>query len=201
MTLRSLFAAALTAAAVMAAGAVSAQDTSPPPINGGLPGTEGVAVHGGQAGMAATTPSRIRSSRREMNRGVYNASDNPDFPTDPAIIRRDAQGAMDRSSERCQVSDATIVGAGADNTPIFETICAGGVGFIVVSGTQGVAVECGALAAATSDRSARRDMDVVSECRMPGNQMTAARITGYAREAGVACEIRAAAQIGRTGDG
>ncbi len=136
-----------------------------------------------------------------MNRAQYSAGDNPNFPTDPVVIRSEAQAAMDRSPERCQVVEADIVGVGANNTPIFETVCSTGVGFVVLSDRRRVAVECAALAAATAERRAGRDILVVSECRMPGNQMTFERIAGYAREAGVSCELSQGAHIGRTGEG
>lgn len=200
--LRSMLAAALAVATMFTAGAASAQGTSPPPINGGIENSDGVIIYSpGQAGLLATTPSRIESSRREMNRAQYRVGDNPRFPTDPGIIRGEAQAAMDRSPERCQVTDATIVGVGAGNTPIFETVCSHGVGFVVLSDRRRVAIECAALAAATADRRADRDMLVVSECRMAGNQMTFERIAGYATEAGVSCDVGQAAHIGRTGEG
>ena len=195
--LRFVLAAALTAAALFAANAATAQGR-----NGGNPDHDGVIIYSpGQAGLLATTPSRIESSRREMIRAQYSAGDNPSFPSDPVIIRREAQAAMDRSPERCQVIEADIVGVGANNTPIFETTCSSGVGFVVLSDRRRMAIECAALAAATEQRRAARDMLVVSECRLPGNQMTFERIAGYAREAGVPCELSQGAHIGRTGDG
>lgn len=166
------------------------------------PNSGGVNIYSpGQLGIAATTPSRMESTRREANRGRVNPRSVADLPDDPAVILEEAQGAMQRAQVPCRVTEASVVGRARENMPIFETVCAEGTGYIVINEAYAQAVDCALLADGVGDRRADYEMITISECALPGNQMTLARIATYARQAGVDCDIVQGAQIGRTNAG
>lgn len=194
--------------AIATAGAVAAQTPLPPAdlgqvsTNAGVSNSSGVNIASpNQMGIVATSPSRMSASRREMNAGRTNPRAVADLPDDPAIILEEAQIQADRADAVCDVTEAAVVGAARENMPIFEAVCSQGTGYIIVSGAYPQAVDCALLADGTGDRRRDRDMVVINECRLPGNQMTLARISTYARSAGVDCDIADGAQIGRTNSG
>ncbi len=148
-------------------------------------------------GSVAETPSRLASTRREMNRNRVNPSNLVRLPGDPATVLANAQAAMNRSGKTCEVVEAVTVGRAINGRFVYEADCAVGEGYLVVADFPADAVTCAALGDGIGDRERDRDTDVIDECKLPGNAMTPDLIAAYARQAGVSCAVGDAVQIGR----
>ncbi|QDH72456.1 hypothetical protein [Brevundimonas sp. M20] len=115
-------------------------------------------------GRDAVTPTRIASSRIEMNRG-RNAPAGPSLST--ADVRHQAQSALSRVGAVCSILEVVPVGRTRSGRPLIEVDCAEGGGMIVADDDTATAVDCLDLApdAGRSDRRRR----VVSQCVLPAN--------------------------------
>ena len=150
----------LALALVLAAGAgpVLAQTATP------LRQPEGIRIYSpGQFGVTAETPSRIESSREQMNRG-RNARMPPPATAD---ARAQAETAVARAGLICTVVEAAVVGRTRDGGPLLEIDCAQGGGVIIADSDPLQIVDC--LDLAPDQGRAGRRQRVISACQLPGN--------------------------------
>ncbi|KPF80897.1 hypothetical protein IP78_06525 [Brevundimonas sp. AAP58] len=161
-----------------------------------------VQIYGpGQLGTAAGSATRLDRLRRELDRGRPSNVVRDPLPVDPVDIRRGAQTAMNRARTGCQVNDAAVLGYSLDNDFVYEAACENGQGYLVVASMRPTVVECGtALDGADSPE---RDVDaiVISQCVLPANQPALERVSAFARQAGVPCQVDQVAQVGAADSG
>lgn len=108
----------------------------------------------------------------------------------PDELRAGAQAIVDSAGASCQVAEANFLGNLSDGAQVYEAVCAAGPGYMLVGRTPPVAQNCIALAgAAVVARETDPNVDAGLQCQLPANQNHLEVIAGYAREAGVSCEI------------
>lgn len=137
----------------------SAQDSVNP---GSAPGSSELFNNPGITGVVSTTPSRIGSSRREMNRGrqaVWSAN------MTPSQIQTYAERTVRRAGFRCVVDDSAFRAQLADGTPIVEVHCRGTGGLIIADSEPIQATDCLDL----PQRGLPDQGDRIDSCRLPGN--------------------------------
>lgn len=113
------------------------------------------------SGLRATTPTRIRSSYEEMNRGrvaVWGRR------LTPMQRQSYAEAAIQRGGFDCPVQEVAQVAQLSDGTPIVEVACYGGGGMIIADTNPLQATDCMDLTS-ENDLSGGR----LSECRIPAN--------------------------------
>ena len=171
MNTRTLWIAALTAAAscaLFAATPVSAQSVGggsrigSAAADGMSEDPEAGSMFGlYNSGLRATTPTRIRSSYEEMNRGRVAVWERRLTPTQRQSY---AEDVIRRGGFDCPVQEVEQVAQLADGTAIVEVACYGGGGMIIANTDPLQATDCMDLRAET-DMSGGR----LSECRIPAN--------------------------------
>lgn len=116
----------------------------------------------GQLGVAATTPSRMERSRREMNRGL-NATWRQNMT--PSQTHSYAEAALRRGGFVCAVADAITVGQTTEGAPVVEVDCVDGGGLIIANTEPVMAADCLDLVAGSQ---ATRETGL-DACRIPAN--------------------------------
>ena len=160
------------AAAALFATSASAQL---PPTPGQGPGGSGTEVLGNPSdiGIVSTTPSRISSSRREMNRGRNTPFE---VGMSPRRTRLHARELVERAELRCDVADAKVVAFTSEHVPVVEVDCGYG-GMVIVDSLPIQATDCLDLTPAGADPAADR---FFLSCELPGN---AARVAAARQSA------------------
>ncbi|WP_324776502.1 hypothetical protein [Brevundimonas sp.] len=160
--------------AVAAAALVATSASAQTPGSG--PGYSGREVLGSPSdiGIMATTPSRIPSSRREMNR---NRPAPFQVRMSPREARRYARDLVARAELQCDVSAAELVAYTVDNIPLIEVDCAEG-GLVIADSLPIQATDCFDLP--TPEQQAQEGGFILS-CRLPGNVARAAAAGQSAR--------------------
>lgn len=138
---------------------------------------------------------RQAERRRRAERGEAIAPTN----ANPAQILAAAQTVAASAGLDCRVTTASHPGVDARETPIYEAACAEGQGYVLIASTPPQSFGCfelaGAAAAARLDNPAA---DVGQQCELPANQNSLPVIGGWAREAGVTCQVDKAVVVGRS---
>lgn len=120
----------------------------------------------------------------------------------PEEVTQQAQAAATAGGLACQVTESSLLGQTTENDDLFEVACAGGVGYILTSATPPLTFDCVLLAAqADRIRAEGGEVAVNSTCVLPGNQNVALAVAGFAREAGIACQVDAGKALGATSEG
>lgn len=155
-----------------------------------------------RAPVRSVTPSRLRNMERlefeaeDLERRRLDMSDNQ--------IREDIGLQLEKAGAACEVRGFKRVGStpAPDVRSIYEAVCENGPGYVLVNGVDPSATNCLVLAGAASS-ALRRDPNatVGAQCTLPENQNSARLISGWAREAGVACRIDQAAWLGPSESG
>lgn len=163
---------------VAAAAALFATSASAQVLNSGVntgPGASGVEVLGNpaDAGLIATTPSRIPSSRREMNRGRNTPFE---VGMSPRRARIHARELVERADLRCDVADAKVVAFTTEHVAVVEVDCGQG-GLVIVDSLPIQATDC--LDLTPPDANPAEDRFFLT-CELPGN---AARVTAARQSA------------------
>lgn len=114
-------------------------------------------------GRDAVTPSRIVSSRIEMNRGRTGVA----ASLSTADVRHQAESAVARVGAVCSILEARPVGRTRSGRPLIEVDCAEGGGMIVADDETVTAVDCLDLAPDGGQGDRRRR--VISQCVLPAN--------------------------------
>lgn len=111
--------------------------------------------------------------------------------TDRARDRRLAQTAATAAGTGCDVTEASLMGQTLEGGHrIYEVACSAGSGFIIIASEPPQAHDCvGQAGYAAVARAADPEAEVGLQCILPANQNTVALIAGYAREAGLNCEV------------
>ncbi|WP_420479164.1 hypothetical protein [Brevundimonas sp. FT23028] len=115
-------------------------------------------------GLDAVTPTRLASSRIEMNRG-RNTRLPPSIST--AAGHRQALNALQRIGAVCTLVETRVVGRTRSGRPLIEVDCQEGGGMIVADDDPVIAVDCLDLAPDAGQGGERRR--VVSQCVLPAN--------------------------------
>lgn len=161
----------LAGAGLLALAATPAAAQMPTPSGGNFSRGEGDSVrYSGRdviwapsdVGIHATTPSRIASSRREMNRDRTT-------PYELRMTRRQirvhAEDLLDRADIQCDVADAEIVARTTENIPAIEVDCAQGGGLVIVDTLPIQATDCLDFEPVEGDVRGSG----LQACRLPGN--------------------------------
>lgn len=148
------------------------------------------------------TPSRLPEARRERERfrevtqarragGIAG----PDY----TVL---AQAAITASGVRCDVTEAANPGVTPQQESIYEVACATGPGYIVVASRSPRSFNCLEVEGrAAETRALYVEADVGQVCLLPANQNGVQVIGAWAREAGVACTVDEAIDIGKNDAG
>lgn len=93
----------------------------------------------GPMGSAAITPSRMSSTRLEMNRGRE-----PRWHSNMTGSQRKtyAERTLARAGYRCHVVDTAFIAQLSDGTPLVEVSCRGGGGLIIANTSPIQATDC-----------------------------------------------------------
>lgn len=141
-------------------------------------------------------PSGVRGARRPARTPAPAAA-----PSAEEVLAA-AQTQMTASGKACVVSEAVLLGQDAQQQSIYEAACSGGPGYIVVASTPPMAVDCIELAGTAATARARNpEASVGQQCSLPANDNALAVISGWARDAGVACTIDQGLAIGKSAAG
>ena len=138
----------------------------------------------------------------QITPGARQARDRRGRVLSPEEVTQRAQAAATAGGLACQVTESSLLGQTTENDDLFEVACAGGVGYILTSATPPLTFDCVLLAAqADRIRAEGGEIAVNSTCVLPGNQNVALAIAGFAREAGIACQVDAGRALGATSEG
>lgn len=164
-----LIASAATAVA-FAATPVLAQTYSTP---GGFTPNGHVETYGvegtraaGALGLDATTPSRIASSRREMNRGRRGGDRGFRDDMNRSETFQYAERVIRRAGFVCEVLDAAVVARSNAFAPFVEVNCSEGGGLVVSDTSPLQWVDCLDIPAEGYEVTHN---NVLGRCRLPGN--------------------------------
>ncbi|RZJ16767.1 MAG: hypothetical protein EON91_11840 [Brevundimonas sp.] len=182
-------AASLAAASMtFTASAATAQITPiPPPSQTGM------------SGQNERDRQQLRETRRTQDRIDEAQNSRRGRMPSPEQVKANAQGVATSAGLSCRVTEATLLGRTDDDNDLYEVACDGGVGYLLQSSTPPQTFDCLILAnQAERLRAQGGEVPAGSTCALPGNQNTMAVFAGYARAAGVPCEIDAAQVVGKT---
>jgi hypothetical protein len=162
MRVCTVLAAAVVAAAAMlmsGVGSARAQDAAPGVIagSGSNPDQAGRPLDASTMGILATTPSRIASSRREMNRGRPTTW--ASRPT-PSQLHTFAERSLRRGGFQCTIAEVALVGEFTDNTLIVEVACQENGGLVIADSDPVQFSDCLDLVNTTG---------AIGPCRIPKN--------------------------------
>jgi len=147
-------------------------------------------------------PSRLPDARRERERFRDLTRARRDGGIDGPDFTALAQTAIAASGVRCDVVEAANPGVTPEQESIYEVACATGPGYIVVASRSPRSFSCLEIEGrAAETRALYVEADVGQLCLLPANQNGAEIIGGWAREAGVACTVDEAIDIGRNAAG
>lgn len=120
----------------------------------------------------------------------------------PERVAQAAQAAAAAAGLACRLKESALLGLTSDNYDLFEIACEGGAGYILTNASPPQTFDCLVLSAqADRVRAEGGTVAANSVCSLPGNQNSAVMIAGYAREAGVPCQVDAGKALGATPEG
>lgn len=123
-------------------------------------------------------------------------------PPSPEQVKTAVEGLLTATSTSCQPTETMLRGQSGENQSIYETACATGPGYILISSTPPQAVDCVILfGQADITRAKDPAADVGLQCQIPANNNVVAVITAYAKDAGVSCAVDQASTVGKSGEG
>jgi hypothetical protein len=168
--LSHLLIASAASVVAFAATPVLAQTLSTP---GGLTPNGHVETYGvegtrsaGALGLDATTPSRIASSRREMNRGRRGGDRGFRDEMNRSETFQYAERVIRRAGFVCEVLDAAVVARSNAFAPFVEVNCSEGGGLVVSDTSPLQWVDCLDIPAEGYEITHN---NVLGRCRLPGN--------------------------------
>lgn len=122
-------------------------------------------------GIDSTTPSRIESSRREMNRGRLGGDRGFRSDMSPAETLDYAERVIRRAGFVCDVVDAAVAVRSNAYAPFVEVHCEAGGGLVVADTAPLQWVDCLDIPADGYEISHNNTLE---QCRLPGNIASAA---------------------------
>lgn len=151
-------------------------------------------------------PGRVGGGRRDRQSEADRRRQSRERPAaaaapTPEEIKAAAQVQLTAAGLTCALTDATQPGVNAEQQPLYEVACDSGPGYILIASTPPQSFSCLELAG-TAATARMRDpaADVGQQCVLPANQNGLAVIGGWAREAGVTCNVDEAIAIGKSDD-
>lgn len=148
----------------------------------------------GASAAAATQSNRLRPR--------------PVAPPSAEEIRERAVAVAAVAAPGCEVQVANLLGMNADRHGYYEVSCASGPGYLLVASEPPQAIDCTILTLQSQARSQAGQVEVEAEdekpatvaCSIPENVDVMRVLSGYARDAGVQCDIDEAGVVGRAPD-
>ena len=126
---------------------------------------------------------------RNVSTGRRNGRRGPAAPT-PEQILETARTQAAIALPACQVTNARLLGETPAKTSLYEVTCAAGVGSIIETKTPPTATDCIVLAvSAQTVRATNPEAEVGSQCELAGNTDVLGTISGYAKQASIACTV------------
>lgn len=119
--------------------------------------------------------------------------------TNPAEVLAAAQAVAASAGLNCNMTAASHPGVDAQEAPIYEAACAEGPGYLLIASNPTQSFSCFELAgAAAMARLSDPRAEAGQQCVLPANQNSLDVIGGWAREAGVTCQVDQAVVVGRS---
>lgn len=147
-------------------------------------------------------PRRLREERRqrELRRRGPDA-ESAVLATGSSEVLAAARNVVASAGLDCHVTEASNPGFSGGDKPIFEAACADGPGYVLIASNPPQSYDCFELAgAAETARQRNPRANVGLQCELPANQNIVAVAGGWAREAGVTCQVNNAALVGKSAD-
>lgn len=120
----------------------------------------------------------------------------------PEVSLANAQAALTAGATGCQATEAKLLGKVEGGASLYEAACASGPGFLVVTSTPPQTMDCILLAASAEAKKAEDpNADVGALCTLPANTDETAVFAGYARQAGLTCQVDQGKAIGQSSGG
>ncbi len=159
------------------------------PEHGGRPAPGNAVDPNPVAGTRDTSASRVRGNRRAQASSRERAQAEA-ATVDPAVITAEVTALLAATGIQCQITESKLLGQTADKTKLYETACASGPGYLLLTSTPPQATDCLVLASSAEQARARDpNADVGSQCTLPANDNAMAVFTAYAKEAGLTCTV------------
>jgi hypothetical protein len=146
----------------------------------------------GRVSTERVTPGRIADRRPPRNT-------RPQRQPSPEQIKAAVVALAAQIQPSCQVVDATLRGNSERGQTIYETSCATGPGYILITAAEAKGAEPAIAASAAdcvdlfgqADIARQRDpaVDVGLQCEIPANQDVLKVVSAYAQTAGVTCAV------------
>lgn len=161
-----MFRSPVLVASVVLAAATAAPALSQE-VNGGRQtyGLEAASAPG-RFGLDATTPSRIESSRREMNRGRRGGDRGYQMDMSPRETREYAERVIRRGGFVCTILEAAVVARSSNFAPLVEVDCDQGGGLILADTSPIQWTDCLDIPQGGIQISHN---NAIAACRLPGN--------------------------------
>jgi hypothetical protein len=171
-----------------ALGAALILGLSAAPVEAQVPGTGHTVINPGQQTVVESREADMAAYERERG---YRETGPERSATDRARDRRFAQTAAGAAETGCDVTEASLMGQTIEGRHrIYEVACTAGTGFIVIASEPPRAYDCvGRAGYAATARAADPEAELGLQCTLEANQNTVQLIAGYAREAGLECEV------------
>ena len=161
-----------------------------------------VATPQDRARPGSSASERAQQARQQGRAGSARRGEQRSAAPTPEENLQAAQTQLSAAGKDCQVAEAVMLGINPQQQGVYEAACSSGPGYIVVASTPPVAVDCLELAGtAASARARDPEADVGQQCNLPANNNGLAVLSGWAREAGVACTVDQALAIGKSDAG
>jgi hypothetical protein len=155
----------------------------------------------------AQTPGAMQQQRDRMatmDRDRVGNDLSSMMPTDrrgrklnPSQVLTAAKAGAKTAGISCEVVEGALLGVTNDRNDLFEVACKNGPGYIFTSPGKTEPLNCLILAAQAERMKADgNEPPPNATCGLKGNQNTTAIFAGYAREAGVPCQVDAGVVLG-----
>ena len=145
-------------------------------------------------------PGRLGGGDRSQQNNNNNNNRRQRRPAEPTPEQNKAtaQTAVTAAGLDCQVTEAKLLGSTADQSSMYEAVCAKGPGYMVLTSTPPQTFNCLELAGqAETNRARDPNAEVGQQCSLPANLDAVPVVAAFARDAGIACTVDQGAAIGR----
>ncbi|WP_420470765.1 hypothetical protein [Brevundimonas sp. FT23042] len=187
-------------------GAASAQDLNARYSDYSAPGTAtdrvGVTVTRDNTS-GSRLPRQLEEERRQADRrrrAERGGALAPSGVSSAEVLAAARTVATDAGID-CQMTEASNPGVVTGETPVYEAVCANGPGYVLIASSPPQSYDCFDLAGtAATARMSNPRANVGLQCEMPANQNSLEVIGGWARQAGVTCQVSNAVAVGKSVD-
>lgn len=184
-----------------------AQDLGAAPMSAGDGASSGVAeadrsfLSTVRAPIRTVVPTRLNSTDERMRMHAADL-ERRRLDMNDGEIKADISEQLATAGVSCGVRSFKRVGTTPEAQSIYEAACDSGPGYMLVNGIEPRATSCLVLAGGAANAS-RRDPNAPTgaQCTLTENQNGLQVIGGWARQAGVACQVDQAEWLGPSDDG